>query len=80
MECPRLLSRGNDLVRGQQEAVASSVSQLHGHRVRDAQLTKSPVQRTARGDVEQARDAANFIGLTVDGFQSCVGLVTNVEH
>lgn len=45
---PRLRRRGDDLVRGQQESIASGVPQLKGERVFDANVVR-PVNAAAAG-------------------------------
>ena len=43
MESPDLFSRGNDLVRREDETIGTSVPELHGIAVGDAQLSQGPV-------------------------------------
>ena len=64
VEGPHLPPGVDDLLLGQQEAVATLVAQLHGVAVGDPQLAQRPVQGPTAGHVQQAGDAAHLGGVS----------------
>ena len=61
MEGPDLLSSGDDLSGGEEEAIGPRVPELHAVTVGDAQLSQSPVQRAATCNVQKAGNTANLV-------------------
>ena len=80
MECPDLLSCRNDLFRWKEEAVSSSVSQLHRVAVGNTQLSQCPVKRASTGNIEHAGNAANLVCLLVNSIESIVTSLCNSKN
>merc|ERR1712227_1195407 len=77
VEGPGFLSCGDDLLRGEQEAVGPGVPQLYGGRKINADLSVGPVNGAPASDVEKTGNAADVVSFTMDGLQG--SLATNCD-
>ena len=74
MERPGFFASRNDLIRGQNEPISTSVTEFHAIGVGNASLPQSPIHGSTRSNIQQTRDTSNIIGFLMNIVQGFVTL------